>query len=115
MATPMQNAANAHKRGGCSSIYKGVSWDRRKRHWRAELNLTVTPGCRGKRGRSIRFLLGRFDVEEDAALCYDAVAREWYGDYARLNFPQAELNRLDKLILRNIAEHGVCRLKLPEG
>lgn len=88
MATPMQNAANAHKRSGTSSIFKGVSWDRKTRSWKVELNLTVCNGKRGKRGRAVRFMVGRFGVEEDAALCYDAIAREWYGDFARLNFPE---------------------------
>lgn len=88
MATPMQNAANAHKKAGCSSIYKGVSFHSTKRKWEARLNLTVTPGRKGQRGKAIRLFLGQFDIEVDAALCYDQVAREWYGPYARLNFPE---------------------------
>lgn len=86
MATPMQNAANAHARADGSSQYKGVHWNKEKRLWRAELNLTVTPGRRGRRGKGVRLHLGSFLVEEDAALCYDQIAREWYGQYARLNF-----------------------------
>jgi len=85
MATPMQNAANAHKRSGCSSIYKGVSWCRVKRKWKVELNLTVIPGLRGRRSRAVRLNLGYFEVEEDAAACYNSIATEWYGDFARLN------------------------------
>lgn len=88
MATPMQNAANAHPRAGGSSKYKGVHFDKRRCKWRAELNLTVAPGKHGKRGRSIRLDLGNFLVEQEAALCYDQVAREWYGEFARLNFPE---------------------------
>lgn len=88
MATPMQNAANAHKRGGCSSLYKGVSWDWKTRNWKVEINLTVIPKRRRKRNKSVRLMIGRFSVEKDAALCYDAIAREWYGDFARLNFPE---------------------------
>lgn len=87
MATPMQNAANAHKRSGTSSIYKGVSWDRKCRQWKVEINLTVTPARRGRRGKAVRLMVGRFDVEQDAACCYDNIASEWYGAYARLNFP----------------------------
>lgn len=85
MATPMQNAANAHKRSGCSSIYKGVSWCRVRRRWKVELNLTVTPRSKGKRSRAVRLNLGYFAVEEDAAQCYNEIAAEWYGDFARLN------------------------------
>ena len=88
MATPMQNAANAHKQSGCSSIYKGVSWNTEKRRWKAELNLTIRSAHRGKRGRGIRLLLGWFEDESYAAICYDSIAREWYGDFARLNFPE---------------------------
>lgn len=85
MATPMQNAANAHKRAGTSSQFKGVHWCQKSQKWKAELNLTVTPSCQGKRGRSIRMSLGQFKLETDAAICYDAIAKEWYGEFARLN------------------------------
>lgn len=95
MATPMQNAANAHKRSGCSSLYKGVSWDRSAGGWRAELNLTVTPAYRGKRGKAVRLHLGLFESEVDAAIAYDNIAAEWYGDYARLNFRSTNEQRTE--------------------
>lgn len=90
MATPMQNAANAHKRAGCSSVFKGVSWDKKTRKWKVELNLTVTPRARGKRGKAVRFCVGWWDVEEYAAKAYDCIAREWYGEFARLNYPHED-------------------------
>jgi len=79
MATPMQNAANAHRRSGGTSEHKGVSWDVRHKKWRAELNLTV------RKHKYVRLLLGRFVLEKEAAQCYNEIAAEWYGEFARLN------------------------------
>ncbi len=72
------NLANARKRAGCSSRYKGVGWSKSAGKWRARIKVV---------GRAR--LLGYFDSEEAAAAAYDRVAREVFHDYARLNFGQA--------------------------
>lgn len=54
--------------------YKGVY--RKGGRWKAEI--TTSEG---------RKYLGLFKTPEHAAIAYDAAARRWHGDHARLNFP----------------------------
>lgn len=80
IATHSQNAANKRKPRieGSTSAYKGVSWERsgkRKNRWRATINI---------KGKRIR--LGSFGTEVEAAIAYDAAAREHFGEFARINF-----------------------------
>lgn len=76
LATALQNLAN-RRTFEHSSIYKGVHWDAERNKWFAQINFNYK-----------KFALGRFDSEVEAALAYDAKARELSGDFARLNFPQ---------------------------
>lgn len=72
-----QNAANSAKYlKPSSSQFKGVS--RQGCKWAAQIST-------GGRAR----VLGRFDDEEVAARAYDAEASIVYGEFARLNFPEA--------------------------
>lgn len=79
-ATKQQNNHNSAKAAGCSSPFKGVFFAKRK--W-----------CSGARcPRTGRFVgLGLFDPtpygEIAAARIYDDFARMWFGEFARLNFP----------------------------
>ena len=76
-ATAQQNGWNKRKqRGNYSSKYKGVHWEKKRKEWRARIKCS---------GRSIH--LGRFETEEAAARAYDAKAREFFGEFACLNFP----------------------------
>lgn len=62
-----------------TSRYKGVSWDKARCKWRAEL-----------RTDGVIQLHKRFDSEIEAARAYDAAARFHFGEFAFLNFPDAE-------------------------
>lgn len=64
--------------GSGRSRFKGVSWDRARRKWRATIQVD---------GRKAE--LGRYENEADAARAYDDAARIAHGDRARLNFPGA--------------------------
>ncbi len=78
LATAAQNSANLPKqrRRATTSRFKGVNLHGGK--WEARI---------ANQGR--RRHLGCFDSEVDAALAYDAAARELHGEFARLNFPDA--------------------------
>jgi len=77
LATASQNCQNVPKRKkNTSSRFIGVSFDKEHRKWRAAISY------QGK-----KIWLGYFDNEIDAACAYDAAARKYYGEFARLNFP----------------------------
>lgn len=71
-----QNNGNRLKSGG-TSVFKGVCWDPENGKWRAQIHLGGKKRC-----------LGRFVDEEVAAKAYDSAAREQFGEFARLNFPE---------------------------
>jgi hypothetical protein len=82
-ATRSQNAANCPSVGG-SSRYKGVSWHKRRKGHGGHRDAWVAYIKVNGRQRE----LGHFDDEVQAARVYDAAAREAWGEYARLNFPE---------------------------
>lgn len=57
-----------------SSRFKGVSWDKRKKRWRAQISFE------GKIQN-----LGGFLVEEDAARAYNEKALALFGEFAHEN------------------------------
>jgi hypothetical protein len=80
LATYSQNNCNTAKRKNTSSRFVGVSFDKRRRRGVAYINYN------GK-----RILLGRFDSEIEAARAYDAAAKKYHGEFARLNFSERSL------------------------
>jgi hypothetical protein len=80
-ATGRQNQGNRRKARShdgrvVSSRWKGVGWFKPAGRWRAYM----TQNGHYKH-------LGYFADEDDAARAYDAAAREFFGAFARLNFP----------------------------
>lgn len=77
--TSEQNNRNRRPRVGVSSAYKGVSREQEAalKEWRAQIRVN---------GKSVN--LGQFDNEIDAAIAYDNKAKEAWGDFAYLNFPE---------------------------
>lgn len=57
-----------------SSRFKGVTWDKNRSKWMAKIKMN---------GR--HFNLGRFSVEEEAAMAYNKKAEVIFGEFARLN------------------------------
>lgn len=79
LATPSQNNANREKQllyagKPVSSKYKGVSWFKRDKKWKA--NITVNK-------KSI--YLGMYESEFEAAAAYNRAALKFFGEFACLN------------------------------
>ena len=73
ICTRSQNQHNQKPRTG-SSKYKGVCWYKPVEKWLAQIRSS------GKKKH-----IGLFSDEKEAALAYNSVARELFGEYARLN------------------------------
>jgi hypothetical protein len=80
ICTNAENHANVRHKIGGSSVYKGCHWDKERKKWQAHI----------KRDGHI-YHLGRFLDERDAAIAYDAKARELFGEFALTNFSQGEM------------------------
>lgn len=80
------NNRNRQPVQGRSSKYKGVTFFKRDRLWRASIKLDSPK----------RIQLGSFKDERDAALAYDFAARQHYGEFAVLNFPDITLSEPPK-------------------
>lgn len=75
-ASALENNQNTQKRAAAYSQYKGVSWCKREGRWFAQIQ------CQRQHQH-----LGYYPTEVEAALAYDAAARELFGEFARPNFP----------------------------
>ena len=79
VCTHQQNSFNGKPRKGTSK-YKGVSWFKRDKKWRAYIVLN-----------NKQIHLGYFISEIEAARTYDKAAIKHFGVYAFLNHPEVEL------------------------
>ena len=75
-ATSRQNSMNRGLRSDSKVGYKGVVWVQSRRQYRARIQVG------DKRIHS-----AYYESAIDAARAYDAMAREHFGEWARLNFP----------------------------
>lgn len=69
-----QNGAHHRQIIGASSTYRGVSWSNNCNKWKVSLK----SGGVGIHG-------GYFNSEKDAALRYNILAKEQYGEFAQIN------------------------------
>jgi hypothetical protein len=76
--TREQNMRNMRRHSDNTSGYKGVHWNKQRGKWAAALH---------KMGK--RRLYKLFTLKEDAAKAYDEAAKQHFGEFARLNFPEA--------------------------
>jgi hypothetical protein len=77
LATASQNMQNVQKKKNTSSRFIGVSFIKSAGRWAAQI-----------RAKGKDRWLGTFDFEIDAAHAYDEAAKKYYGEFARLNFPE---------------------------
>lgn len=75
-STTMQNSANRGKNRNNKSGYKGVSYNVLSSKWQAQIKVS---------GHAT--YLGLFISSIDAARAYDRAARNMFGEFAHLNFP----------------------------
>lgn len=79
LTSQSRNLANMRKHRNATSKYKGVSWHSKARKWVVQIQ------CDERHE-----YLGLFSDEEEAARVYDSAARERFGEFARVNFPQGD-------------------------
>lgn len=75
IVTSSQSAANRKSFDGSSSKYKGVSWDKKSKAWRVQIQLNkkkIALGC-------------SFKNEVDAAIAYNEAAKKYHREFAKLN------------------------------
>lgn len=66
---------NRRKKENCCSKFRGVSFDKSRTKWIAQI-----------KANKIHYNLGRFDSEIDAAKAYDLAAEKHFKNEAKLNF-----------------------------
>lgn len=101
-ATKSQNNMNRSGRKGTSSKYKGVSWYKSRKCWRAMIKVN------GKRKS-----LGYYESEIEAAKVYDEAARKYQGQFAYQNFSEeqaltrrAKIRKVIRVLLSGV--NGKC-------
>lgn len=73
-ATNQQNCMNRQSRRNSSSKFKGITWYKPTKKWKAQIVLN-----------NEHIHLGMFNSEIEAAKAYNQKAKELFGEFARLN------------------------------
>ena len=104
LCTNAQNQYNQRPRNSGSSRYKGVCRQRGRKRWQAEI---------GFEGRLIH--IGCYDYEIDAAIAYDDMAVELFGEFACLNFDyRPEIREwIERTCLFNPTSYELAGANLP--
>jgi hypothetical protein len=85
VCTHSQNSMNQRKcRGNKTSAFKGVYFNRNYKKWYARIKMNHK-----------QIHIGAFEIETDAAIAYDDKAKELFGKFAVLNFPERIENHAD--------------------
>ena len=74
ICTQSLNCANSRKSIIKSSRFKGTFWNKRMKKWCAQIG-----------NKKINHIIGYFDSEVKAAKAYNRKAKEFFGEFARLN------------------------------
>lgn len=74
LATSYQSSLNRGKHKDNSSGFKGVSWGKRDKKWKAQ----ITADGKYK-------WLGQYESKEEAAKVYNKAAKKYFGEFAYLN------------------------------
>lgn len=82
-ATNSQNQANRRPNKNTRSGFKGVSWN--DDSWMARIQVN------GK-----RHFLGEFPTSTQAAIAYDEAAIKYFGEFARVNFPESNTQQTSR-------------------
>jgi len=72
--TAAENGMNRVMSRKNTSGYKGVTWDKARKKWKAMIKINYTV-----------YNLGRFDKKDDAALAYNEAAIKYSPEFAKLN------------------------------
>lgn len=79
LCTQSQNSKNQKMPCNNTSGFKGVVWDKANKKFAAQIK--VDRKCKK---------IGRFETALEAAKAYDGAAKKYFGDFAKLNFPEHE-------------------------
>lgn len=89
IACQAQNMLNCEVRLTNTSGYKGVHWSESRKKWRAAITKDYK-----------NYHIGMYDDKKEAARAYDFMAFKFFGEFAKLNFPNDLLQKLNKPTLR---------------
>ena len=75
ICTSLENHFNRRRRLDSKNKYKSIYWHKLKRKWQATISVNRK-----------KHHLGYFEKEAEAAKAYDKAAREYFGEFANMNF-----------------------------